>query len=46
MQLHLAAQRNNNTKMLNKLGPDTGFDSINDEQMAYPLIKIIRFIRN
>ncbi len=30
MQLHIGALRNNNTKMLEKLGPDTGFDSVND----------------
>jgi glucuronate isomerase len=30
MQLHLGAQRNNNSRMLAKLGRDTGFDSIGD----------------
>ena len=29
-QLHLGAIRNNNTRLLGKLGPDTGFDSIGD----------------
>jgi len=29
-QLHLGARRNNNSKMLAQLGPDTGFDSIGD----------------
>ncbi len=29
-QLHLGALRNNNTRLLSKLGPDTGFDSIGD----------------
>ena len=29
-QLHLGAQRNNNTRLLRQLGPDTGFDSIGD----------------
>ncbi len=29
-QLHLGAQRSNNTRLLKKLGPDTGFDSIGD----------------
>ena len=29
-QLHLGAQRSNNTRLLQKLGPDTGFDSIGD----------------
>jgi glucuronate isomerase len=41
MQLHIAAQRNNNRKMLEQLGPDTGFDSINDEQIAYPLSRLL-----
>ena len=30
MQLHIGALRNNNKKMYEKLGPDVGFDSIND----------------
>jgi len=29
-QLHLGAIRNNNSRLLGKLGPDTGFDSIGD----------------
>ena len=29
-QLHLGPLRNNNTRLLRKLGPDTGFDSIGD----------------
>lgn len=38
MQIHFGAIRNNNTKMFNKLGPDAGFDSINDQsQVAAPL---------
>ncbi|MBC2605273.1 glucuronate isomerase [Pelagicoccus albus] len=30
MQLHVGAIRNNNSRMMRKLGPDTGFDSIGD----------------
>ncbi|MBE7045321.1 MAG: glucuronate isomerase [Ruminococcaceae bacterium] len=30
MQIHINAIRNNNTRMFEKLGPDTGFDSIHD----------------
>lgn len=37
MQLHIGALRNNNRKMYEKLGPDTGFDSINDLCIAEPL---------
>jgi glucuronate isomerase len=29
-QLHVGAMRNNNTRLLKQLGPDTGFDSIGD----------------
>ncbi len=29
-QMHLGAQRSNNTRLLKQLGPDTGFDSIGD----------------
>lgn len=35
MQLHMSAIRNNNSKMFDKLGPDTGFDSVDDGQIAY-----------
>jgi len=37
MQLHLGALRNNNTRLFNSLGPDTGFDSIGDFEIARPL---------
>ncbi len=37
MQLHIGALRNNNSKMLEKLGADTGFDSINDLCIAEKL---------
>lgn len=40
-QLHIGALRNNNSKMFEKLGPDTGFDSINDFQIAEGLSKIL-----
>ncbi|MBQ2897287.1 MAG: glucuronate isomerase [Clostridia bacterium] len=40
-QLHIGALRNNNTRMFEKLGPDTGFDSINDFQIAEGLSKIL-----
>ena len=33
-QLHIGAMRNNNSKMYNLLGPDTGFDSIGDDSYA------------
>ncbi len=36
-QLHIGALRNNNSRMFNALGPDSGFDSIADGPMAAPL---------
>ena len=36
-QLHLGALRNNNTRLLNQLGPDTGLDSIGDFPQARSL---------
>ena len=37
MQLHIGALRNNNKKMFERLGADTGFDSINDLCIAEKL---------
>lgn len=41
MQLHIGALRNNNTRMYEKLGADTGFDSINDLCIAQNLSKFM-----
>lgn len=41
MQLHIGAMRNNNTRMFNKLGADSGFDSMNDSMIAYPLSRLL-----
>jgi len=40
-QMHIGALRNNNSKKLRKLGPDTGFDSIGDLQIAKPLARFL-----
>jgi glucuronate isomerase len=40
-QFHIGALRNNNTRLFNKLGPDTGFDSIGDQPVAQPLSKLL-----
>ncbi len=40
-QLHIGALRNNNSRMFEKLGADTGFDSVNDFQIAEGLSKIL-----
>jgi glucuronate isomerase len=38
-QFHFGVLRNNNTRMLSLLGPDTGFDSIGDFKVARPMQK-------
>lgn len=40
-QFHLGALRNNNTRLLSKLGPDTGWDSIGDFSQAQALSKFL-----
>lgn len=40
-QYHLGALRNNNERMLTKLGPDTGFDSIGDFSQAVAISKFL-----
>ncbi|MGD7060041.1 glucuronate isomerase [Bacillus altitudinis] len=41
MQLHINALRNNNSKMFELLGPDTGYDAMNDEDIAKPLCRVL-----
>ncbi|MUG66697.1 MULTISPECIES: glucuronate isomerase [Paenibacillus] len=41
MQYHINAQRNNNTRMFQTLGPDTGYDSIGDAPLATPLVRLL-----
>ena len=41
LQLHLGALRNNNARLLGKLGPDTGFDSIGDFPQAVALSRYL-----
>lgn len=36
-QFHVGAMRNNNSRMLRQLGPDTGFDSIGDYRIGTPM---------
>lgn len=40
-QLHLGALRDNNSRMLRQVGPNTGFDSIGDFEIARPLAKFL-----
>ncbi len=39
-QFHLGVLRNNNSRMFTKLGPDTGYDSIGDFDLAAPMVKL------
>lgn len=41
MQLHIHAARNGNSRMFRQLGPDTGFDSVNEGEVAYPLSRLL-----
>jgi glucuronate isomerase len=41
MQIHIGALRNNNTRLFNVLGPDTGFDAMGDEEIAKPLSRFL-----
>lgn len=41
MQLHMGTIRNNNSRLLKQLGPDTGFDAIGDFPIAEPLAKFL-----
>ncbi len=40
-QLHLGALRNNNSRLMRQLGPDTGFDSIGDWSQAPSLARYL-----
>lgn len=41
MQLHMHAYRNNNRSMLKALGPDTGYDALNDLPITEALAKLL-----
>lgn len=45
-QLHIGALRNNNSRMFEKLGADTGFDSISDYCIAAPLSKLLNALES
>ncbi len=40
-QFHLGAMRNNNSRSLRQLGPDTGYDSISDLPLARPMARFL-----
>ena len=41
MQIHIGAMTNNNALMFNKIGADTGFDSVGDCEIAQPLSRFL-----
>jgi glucuronate isomerase len=41
MCLHIGAHRNNNTRQMNTLGPDTGYDSISDMTCSDSLVALL-----
>ena len=41
MQLHIGAQRSNNSRMLDRIGPNTGFDSIADRPISHNLAALL-----
>lgn len=41
MEIHIGAMRNNNGQMFKKLGPDTGFDSVADYEIAVNLSRLL-----
>lgn len=41
MQLHIGPLRNNNSRLFERTGPDSGFDSINDKLVAEPLSRFL-----
>jgi len=43
-QFHLGALRNNNSRLRRALGPDTGFDSIGDFEIARPLARFLDWL--
>ena len=43
MQLHIGALRNNNTRRLNEIGPDTGYDAVNN---SFDIDKLGKFLND
>lgn len=41
MQMHIGAIRNNNSRMFRLIGADSGFDSIGDNNIAWPLSRLL-----
>ncbi|QUI25682.1 glucuronate isomerase [Vallitalea pronyensis] len=41
MQLHMGCMRNNNSRMMSLIGPDTGFDAVGDYKIGEGLAKLL-----
>ena len=46
MQIHYNVYRNTNTKMFEKLGPDTGFDTISARESSQGLISLLNMLNS
>ena len=46
MQLHLCAIRNQNSAMFSRLGPDTGYDAVNDDNIAQRLSAFLNALQS
>lgn len=46
MQLHIGAQRDNNSAMFAALGPDSGYDSMGDRRYAEPLARFLNALNS
>ena len=44
MQLHYGCKRDNNVRRYKELGPDTGFDCINDHTPSYELTNFLNYV--
>ena len=46
LQLHYGCKRNNNYEMFNKLGPDTGYDCINDHTPSAEVADFLNYLND
>ncbi|WP_225228860.1 glucuronate isomerase [Bacillus sp. PS06] len=46
MQFHINALRNNNGRMFEELGPDTGYDCMNDDLVSKPLVQLLNTLES
>ncbi len=46
LQLHYGCKRNNNSEMFKKIGPDTGYDCINDHTPSAELVDFLNYLND